>query len=270
MDLNDFESCTEIAEKQQQQQQKQQQQCGIHKRNEVVPSSETSIGDDNKLTTTIATEHKQHTVVSVDGPSNGTLQKQSSIEKQFKNSNDAQESDDNSSISHLRYDSETDDSESHLIINSETERTDIKTASIRPTTTIKENGGTASMKQLANKHKSSNTIAEQCDSADDSDFSNDGEQFMGFSMIEVNLSKGLFCLIVLIFFGLSLFTFCLLFQWNFFNNTYLIIFSQCLHKIFFSFLSILQEIQTKYRARSSFDSSMYWNVLLFLFFFLIE
>lgn len=193
MDLNDSESCTDIADERQQQQQKQQQQYGIHERNEVVPSSETSIGDDNKLTTTIATEHKQQSV-SVDGPSNGTLQKPS-IEKQFKNSNDAQESDDGSCISHLRYESETDDSESHLIINSETERNDnIKTASIRPTTTIKENGGTASMKQLANKHKSIDTIAEQYES-DDSEFSDDGEQFTGFSMIDVNLSKGLFCFI---------------------------------------------------------------------------
>lgn len=226
MDLNDSESCTEIADEQQQQ--KQQQQYGIHERNEVVPSSETSIGDDNELTTTTATEHKQQ-AVSVDGPSNGTLQKRSTIEKQLKNSNEAQESDDGSCISHLRYESDTDDSESHLIIHSETERTDIKTASSQPTTTIKENGGTASMKQLANKHKSSDTIAEQYES-DDSDFSDNGEQFTGFSMIDVNLSKGLFCFIFhfllpnyyffifIFFFGpLSLFTlnFCLSFDWNF-------------------------------------------------------
>lgn len=217
MDLNDSESCTEIADEQQQKQQKQQQQYGIHERNEVVPSSETSIGDDNELTTTIAIEHKQQTV-SVDGPSNGTLQKPS-IEKQFKNSNDVQESDDGSCISNLRYESESDNSESHLIINSETERTDIKTASIRPTTTIKENGGTASMKQLANKHKSSDTIVEQYES-DDSDFSDDGEQFTGFSMVDVNLSKGLFCFIFFIHF---LFANCYLFI-NFF-----LVGNLCLH-----------------------------------------
>lgn len=209
MDLNDSESCTEIADEQQQQQQKQQQQYGIHERNEVVPSSETSIGDDNELTTTIAIEHKQQTV-SVDGPSNGTLQKPS-IEKQFKNSNDAQESDDGSCISHLRYESESDNSESHLIIHSETERTDIKTASVRPTTTIKENGGTASMKQLANKHKSSDTIVEQYES-DDSEFSDDGEQFTGFSMVDVNLSKGLFCFdLFVIFFVPQLFIIIIIF-----------------------------------------------------------
>lgn len=198
MDPNESESCTKIADEQsqqqQQQQKRQQQQYGIHERNEVVPSSETSIGDDNELTTTITTKHKQQTV-SVDGPSNGTLKKPT-IEKQFRNSDDAQDSDDGSCISRLRYDSDTDDSESHLIIQSENEQTDSQTASVRPTTTIKENGGTASMKQLANKHKSSDTTAEPYESDDsdfdDDDISADGEQFNGFSMVDVNSSKGLF------------------------------------------------------------------------------
>lgn len=187
MDLNDGEMSMEFD--------------GEQRQNEVVPSSETSMSD-NELTTTIA-EHKQTLSSSsssslspppssVDVPSNGT---KGSVKNQLHTSNrkvfetnaiEQQESDGGGSTAGLKSESDT-ESESRLVIQSENETTDNDTASTRATTTIKENGGSVSLKSSSSKRKSSakqhNKQANSASnkSADRHQLSDDEKDFLGFT-----------------------------------------------------------------------------------------
>lgn len=179
MDFTDPVSSTEFADE--------------HLQNEVVPSSETSISD-NKITTTIA-EHKQS---SVDVPSNGTNggaknQLHTSGRKVFETNAIEQESDGGGSTSGLKSESDT-ESESRLVIQSENETTDNDTASTRATTTLKENGGSASVKPSAKRKSSAKQKNKQADSNDNSfgdgiEFSDDEEKFCGFTTEELKKCK---------------------------------------------------------------------------------
>ncbi|XP_031632662.1 uncharacterized protein LOC116346640 isoform X3 [Contarinia nasturtii] len=178
-DINDPELSTEFDDELQRRQ-----------RNEVVPSSETSISD-NELTTTIA-EHKQS---PVDVPSNGTnsgvenqLHTLSSERKVFETNVIEQESDGGGSTAGIKSESDT-ESESRLVIQSENETTDNDTASTLATTTIKENGGTSSSAKrkstakINNKQKK-NDINDYF--SDGIEFSDDDEKFMGFTDADIN------------------------------------------------------------------------------------
>lgn len=164
---------------------------GEHEKNEVVPSSETSISD-NELTTTIA-EHKQSSTVDV--PSNGT---KSSVKNQSHTSNrkvfettaiEQQESDGGGSTAGIKSESDT-ESESRLVIQSENETTDNDTASTLATTTIKENGGSVSLKSSAKRKSSAKLNNKQAigvdDNFDDGNFSDDEEKFHGFTADDIN------------------------------------------------------------------------------------
>lgn len=169
MDFNDPDSSIEYGDEQQ---------------NEVVPSSETSISD-NELTTTIA-EHKQS---PIDVPSNGANsgvknQLQTSGRKVFETNaieHVLQESDGGSTAG-LKSESDT-ESESRLVIQSENETTDNDTASTLATTTVKENGGSASLKQSAKRKATAkiNNKQHNYNISAGSEFSDDDEKFMGFT-----------------------------------------------------------------------------------------
>lgn len=169
--------------------------------NEVVPSSETSISD-NELTTTIA-EHKQSPVdvPSSNGANSGGVKNQlhTSGRKLFETNAIEQESDGGGSAAGLKSESDT-ESESRLVIQSENETTDNDTASTVATTTIKENGGSASLKQSAkrkstakinNKQQQQNNNKNKNDDddihfGDGSEFSDDDEiNFMGFTADDI-------------------------------------------------------------------------------------
>lgn len=180
MDFNDPESSTEFGDEQLQ--------------NEVVPSSETSISD-NELTTTIA-EHKQS--LPVDVPSNGAnsgVKNQlhtsgRSVRKVFETNAIEQESDGGGSTAGLKSESDT-ESESRLVIQSENETTDNDTASTLATTTIKENGGSSSLKPSAKRKstaKVNNKQALRNDDyfADGIEFSDDDEKFFGFTAEDIS------------------------------------------------------------------------------------
>lgn len=167
MDFNDPDSSIEYGDEQQ---------------NEVVPSSETSISD-NELTTTIA-EHKQS---PVDVPSNGANsivknQLPTSGRKVFETNAIEPESDGGGSTSGLKSESDT-ESESRLVIQSENETTDNDTASTFATTTVKENGGSASLKQSAKRKATAKINNKQNNSniGAGNEFSDDDDKFMGFT-----------------------------------------------------------------------------------------
>lgn len=180
MDLNDPVSSTKFGDEQLQ--------------NEVVPSSETSISD-NEITTTIA-EHKQSSVVDV--PSNGTNggaknQSHTSGRKVFETNAIEQESDGGGSTAGLKSESDT-ESESRLVIQSENETTDNDTASTLATTTIKENGGSTSVKPSAKRKSSAKLNNKQAESNDNDfddgiEFSDDEEKFKGFTTDELRKCK---------------------------------------------------------------------------------
>lgn len=176
MDFNDPESSTEFDDEQQRQ-------------DEVVPSSETSISD-NELTTTIA-EHKQ---LPVDIPLNGANsgennQLHTSGRKVFETNAIEQESDGGGSTTGLKSESDT-ESESRLVIQSENETTDNDTASTLATTTIKENGGSASsLRQHSAKRNSTANLNNKQDDlniSDGSEFSDDDDKFMGFTADDIS------------------------------------------------------------------------------------
>lgn len=188
-DINDPEQNTEFDDDEQQRRQ----------RNEVVPSSETSISD-NELTTTIA-EHKQS---PVDVPSNGTnsgvknqLHTLSSVtsRKLFETNAIEPESDGGGSTAGIKSESDT-ESESRLVIQSENETTDNDTASTLATTTIKENGGTSSsakrnstakIKTNKQKQKQNDIDDNDINFSDGIEFSDDDdEKFMGFTDEDIN------------------------------------------------------------------------------------
>lgn len=180
MDFNDPESSIEYGDEQQLQ-------------NEVVPSSETSISD-NELTTTI-TEHKQSPVdvPSSNGANSGIKnQLTTSGRKVFETNAIEHESDGGGSVAGLKSESDT-ESESRLVIQSENETTDNDTASTVATTTIKENGGSTSLKQSVkrksaakiNNKQENNKNDDNVHFGDGSEFSDDDEKFMGFTAEDI-------------------------------------------------------------------------------------
>lgn len=208
MDVNDPESCRENADKLQQQQQQQQSE-----QNEVVPSSEMSIGNDNELTTTIA-EHQQ---LSTDIPSIdvncGTKNRSPSINSETFAINSIESNSDGGAATKSESDTE---SESRLVIQSENETNDNDSniASAVATTTIKENGGSTSPKQSRNKRKTSDSSNKNDDySDDDISFSDDSEQFNGFDENETIKSEGEFIMEICLqfFFSRDKYSFCYIF-----------------------------------------------------------
>ncbi|XP_055312516.1 uncharacterized protein LOC129574468 isoform X2 [Sitodiplosis mosellana] len=185
MDFNDPDSSIEYGDDEQQ--------------NEVVPSSETSISD-NELTTTI-TEHKQSPVdcaPSSNGANSICVKNQLHTSGRNVETNAAiePESDGGGSGAGVKSESES-ESESRLVIQSENETTDNDTAaSTLATTTIKENGGTASLKKSAKRKSTAkinnkqqhnkNDINDDVNFGDASEFSDDDEKFMGFTVEDIS------------------------------------------------------------------------------------
>lgn len=187
MDVNDLESCRENADELQQQQQQEQSE-----QNEVVPSSEMSIGNDNELTTIIA-EHQQ---LSTDIPSidvnYGTNNRSPNINSETFAINSIESNSDGGAATKSESDTE---SESRLVIQSENETNDNDSniASAVATTTIKENGGSTSPKQSRNKRKTSDSSNKNDDYSDDEiSFSDDSERFAGFDDNDTIKSEGKF------------------------------------------------------------------------------
>lgn len=153
-------------------QQQNQVRAQQHERHEVVPSSETSI-DDNDYD-----NNESKTTINVRSPSGVYATGQNQLKRDFigkiGDSTAAHESDGQKT-------SESDtESESRLVIKSDNETNDTEIAAAA--VAVKENGGTSASKS-ANKRKLS-------ESRHNSDFSDDDEEsFAGFSVDDLNQTK---------------------------------------------------------------------------------